>query len=177
MTPREMFADARRKGYSLSEMLHHGRKNHAYQVQRGDDAATLLQQADALSWLVGLAGDGPDDVRAADMGILDWRFDSYDGRIWLQTLNRETVAQITKGRAGGGFYFQVFKPMAWIIASDPEALAARNQLGQDAVETWSGPHKMRPKAARLMVEHLHKFSVRLFGVDSLMIPDFKLPNR
>lgn len=180
MTPREMFAEARRKGFTISEMLHFGELNIAKMAKRLEGTAydaqaqeDLRLQREGLAWLKGLAGDSPEDQRAADIGVLDWRF--RDGLPFLVTLKGETVAEVTKGGAGGGFYWRVFTPAAHIIASDPEALAARDSLGQDAVDDWGGPYKTRPAAVQRLLTTIYTESVRLFGVDDLMIPPFKLP--
>lgn len=179
MTPAEMYADARRKGFTLDHIMRHWAINRAGWPAGHEHAPELVKELD--SWLSGLAGDSPEDQRAMDRSILNWRY-YPNGADWdstlraeLVTLNGETVAEISAGRAAGGFYWRVWHPQCWIIVSDAEARSARTGFGQDAVVTWGGPVHNRVKAAHLLVDKLHRnLAVRLFGLDVLDIPEFNL---
>lgn len=172
MTPREQYADARRKGATLRDM-----KNNLTARWMNRDV-TGMTEAEYLPGRDWLDVAGPVD----DIGILSWRY--YDGHsapwdssLWaeLVTLNGETVADISRGRAGGKFYWRIYAASCWTITTDPEARAARDAWGQTAVATYGGPCRSRPIAAAQMLDKLHRLSVHLFQVDTLMVPDFKPP--
>lgn len=165
MTPREQYADARRKGYTLAQMRENIEGHNSW----------LPGWQETRDWL---DVAGPVD----DIGILSWRhYDGnsapWDSSLWaeLVTLNGETVADISRGRAGGKFYWRIYAASCWAITTDPEARAARDAWGQEAVATYGGPCRSRPIAAAQMLDKLHRLSVHLFGVDVLMVPDFKPP--
>lgn len=157
-------AHARRLGYTRQQML-----DNLESQYRADQVLKPIYD-EAKAWL---EVAGPED----DAGILDWRYDmGRSGRVaWLQTLNRETVGEVTRGRAAGGFYFRIYEPTCWVIESDPLAITARDEHGQAAVLTWGGPFKTRPKAAAMMLAELGKRSIALFQTDLPMVPPFKVP--
>lgn len=169
---REMYADARRKGYTVTDMI----RNHAAMMARKAPAATpaeLAEFAEEANWLAAV-------TPADDFGILSWKWAPWPrGRLQcsLVTLNGETVAKIGAGTVARNFGWTLFKPQYWIIADDQDALDARNMAGQDATETYCSGLPTRAAAAKSLVGELHKRSIGLFGVDELMIPDFKIPER
>jgi hypothetical protein len=166
MTPHEMYADARRKGFTLADMLHYGAINLAkMESDSAFSAEAISAQREAFAWLKALAKDEPEDQRATDIGILDWRF---QGQIsLLVTLTGEIVAKIRPGRAAGGYWWSVFNPPVKDISN----IAKQDCFLRD------GPFRSRPSAAKALLRVLDRRSVELLGVDSLFIPPFRLPNR
>lgn len=167
MTPREQYAEARRKGLTAAQLRHALETENKWRGQRA--------AAELLDWL---EVAGPVD----DIGILSWRYHdehspAWEPNLWaeLVTLNGETVADISRGRAGGKFYWRIYAASCWAITTDPEARTARDAWGQEAVATYGGPCRSRFIAAAQLVDKLDQLSVHLFQVDILMVPDFAPP--
>lgn len=151
------------------------RAHHAGLRRAGWTRHDMLTHApEGSDWRLWLTVAGPVD----DVGILEWRWFSHcsaDTVARLQTLQGETVADISRGRAAGGFYARIYAPMCWVIESDPLAVKARDEHGQAAVLWWAGPVHARAKAARLLLEELDRRSGALWQVDRLEIPNFNPP--
>jgi hypothetical protein len=93
----------------------------------------------------------------------------------LVTRHGETVGELSRGRAAGGFYWRLYKPAAMMVADDPEALRCREAMGQDAVAAWAGPFRQRRQAAADMLRELDRRSIGLLGVDDLDLPTWNGP--
>lgn len=177
MTSREREQAEMPQGHILDKLPEPGleRAHHASLRRAGWTRADMLHHApDGTLWRLWLELARPVD----DVGILEWRWFSHaDSNVVarLQTLQGETVADVSRGRAAGGFYGRIYAPMCWVIESDPLAVKARDEHGQAAVTWWAGPVRTKRKAAQLMLEVLHMRSVALFQVDSLQIPNFNPP--
>lgn len=164
MTPREQYAEARRAGVTLEEMR---RACRAPRLELNSDGKRLRDWLDAAT-------------PADDAGILSWRYYGdtsapWDSSLWaeLVNLNGETVADISRGKAGGQFYWRIYKPECFAITTDPDARYSRSLWGQDAIVSWGGPCRQRRTAATRLVDKLDRLSIALLRTDILMIPKFE----